>query len=299
MWAAPWMSWIATGGAATVKLQLGLASTVSGGAIVSWSEIWAPVNVTVQVSPGAKSTAGSSRNAVGPFVTTAECAPLGVQTIENHDPAGSTRSLKVMPTFASTATFPSLVPGVWLASVGARSDTTGVTFTEYESVPVRSRSSTTLQAPTFGPAVVAGGIVNRREKTRSLGVASPFVPSSNRSAVPSSAKVRSHVTEKLVLVGFVPGATAAVTVTSVPGAGLAGVVATAMRGEPARDTDVFLGVGAPAVKSALLLSVSVHPPFLRSAAAVAEIVGAWPVPSKKFAPLEPVPYPTRSTIDAS
>src|SRR5262245_39592032 len=52
---------------------------------------------------------------------------------------------------------------------------------------------------------------------------------------------------------------------------------------------VLRGLGAPAVKSALLLSVSLQPPLLRESAVVALIVGAGPVPSKKFAPLVPVP----------
>jgi hypothetical protein len=65
--------------------------------------------------------------------------------------------------------------------------------------------------------------------------------------------------------------------------------------------NVFRGAGAPgdagdaAEKSAPFWSVSVHPLPSRNAAAVAEIVGAAAAPSKKLA----LPYPTRSTIDAS
>jgi hypothetical protein len=49
-----------------------------------------------------------------------------------------------------------------------------------------------------------------------------------------------------------------------------------------RGEAVFVG-GVPAVKSAALLSVSVHPFAARSAAVVFESVGA-AAPSKKFAP---------------
>ena len=52
---------------------------------------------------------------------------------------------------------------------------------------------------------------------------------------------------------------------------------------------VFLGAGAAAEKSAELLSVSVQPPPARESLKVADIVGAGPEPSKKFAPLAPVP----------
>jgi len=63
--------------------------------------------------------------------------------------------------------------------------------------------------------------------------------------------------------------------------------------------EVFRGVGGTmTVKSRLLLSVSVQPPEPRAAEEVAEIVPAGPAPSKKFAPLAPVPYPTRSTMFA-
>jgi len=47
--------------------------------------------------------------------------------------------------------------------------------------------------------------------------------------------------------------------------------------------DVLRGAGAPAAKSAALLSVSVQPPSARKAAVVLLSVGAAPLPSKKFA----------------
>src|SRR5688572_6105554 len=46
---------------------------------------------------------------------------------------------------------------------------------------------------------------------------------------------------------------------------------------------VFRGVGVPAAKSALLLSVSTQPPLFRRPAVVFESVGAAPLPSKKLA----------------
>src|SRR5438128_8237511 len=47
---------------------------------------------------------------------------------------------------------------------------------------------------------------------------------------------------------------------------------------------IVRGAGAPATKSAELLSVSWQPPLLRKSAVVFEIVGAAAAPSKKFAP---------------
>jgi hypothetical protein len=57
----------------------------------------------------------------------------------------------------------------------------------------------------------------------------------------------------------------------------------------------FRGFGAPAAKSALLLSVSVQPPLRRTSAVVVLGAGAEPDPSKQLAV---APYPTKSTIDA-
>jgi hypothetical protein len=52
---------------------------------------------------------------------------------------------------------------------------------------------------------------------------------------------------------------------------------------------VLRGLTAAATKSDALLSVSIHPPSFRKSAVVADIVGAAPLPSKKFAPPVPVP----------
>ena len=56
--------------------------------------------------------------------------------------------------------------------------------------------------------------------------------------------------------------------------------------------DELRGLGAPVVKSALLLSVSVQPLLKRSAAVVLESVAVGALPS---AQVEPVPYDTTST----
>src|SRR5512143_3268745 len=61
-----------------------------------------------------------------------------------------------------------------------------------------------------------------------------------------------------------------------------------------RGEAVFLGFGAPAMKSEVLLSVSTQPPLFRKMADVLDVAGAGE-PSEKFAPSQP----TRSTIVAS
>ena len=52
---------------------------------------------------------------------------------------------------------------------------------------------------------------------------------------------------------------------------------------------VLRGFGAPTLKSASLLSVSVHPLPLRSEPTVLLNVAAGPLPSKQVAPEKPVP----------
>src|SRR5438876_11432629 len=84
--------------------------------------------------------------------------------------------------------------------------------------------------------------------------------------------------------------TFAFTATSVaPFAGLVLAIAGAVS-PPQMKTGLrrVRGAGAPAVKSAPLLSVSWQPEFLRESAVVFEIVGAAAAPSKKFAPSEPI-----------
>src|SRR5262245_1725470 len=83
--------------------------------------------------------------------------------------------------------------------------------------------------------------------------------------------------------------TVKLAVRPTPVAPLAGVVAVTVGAGSA----LGRGVGAPALKSAVLSLVSVAPPPARSAAVVLLSVGAAPDPSKQVAA---VPYPTKSTI---
>src|SRR5262245_24712131 len=55
-------------------------------------------------------------------------------------------------------------------------------------------------------------------------------------------------------------------------------------GQGLSGVSLVLGSGAPATKSAELLSVSWHPAAWRNPAVVLDSVGAGPAPSKKFAP---------------
>src|SRR5918996_3470977 len=91
--AAPWISWISSGGATVRKDQLKSAVIVSGGSVVSRSLPCAAAIVVVHDSSIAKSTSGSSVNVRGPPLAMAVCAPLVVQTISNHEPVTATSSL--------------------------------------------------------------------------------------------------------------------------------------------------------------------------------------------------------------
>jgi len=62
-----------------------------------------------------------------------------------------------------------------------------------------------------------------------------------------------------------------------------------------RGDDEFLGPALAAVKSPLLLSLSVHPLFFLNTELLFEGAGVEPVPSKQFVP---VPNPTKSTTEA-
>src|ERR1043165_7404058 len=143
--------------------------------------------------------------------------------------------------------------------------------------------------------------MNCREKVLSPAVGSPLVPSSNSVALgPRPAQLRLHVTERPVLGGLAPGVTVALMVTSVPWLGLSGAVPTLSVGEVcavphALSGDALLrGAGVPVLKSVLLLSVSVQPPFTRSAADVL-VRPAVGLVSEQFA-VEP--YPMTSTTPA-
>src|SRR5258706_9155287 len=132
----------------------------------------------------------------------------------------------------------------------------------------------------------------------SLGVTSPFVPLSKNCwlAEPPMA-VRLALTAKPVLVGPVPGVTVTVSRVVPPARTELGLAAHVPRGlpQPFNEDAVFRGLGATAVKSAELLSVSVQPAPALSAAVVLDSVGVGPTPSKQ---LVPTPKPTKSTTVA-
>src|SRR5438034_3837372 len=105
MCAAPWMSWMRTGGATVLKLQTSLPAMLSGGSFVSWSVTFAAKTVTVHVSAGTKFVPGSSVKLVPAPLGVAVCAPLIVQEIEYHEPLTFTDSLKPIVMLLSTETF--------------------------------------------------------------------------------------------------------------------------------------------------------------------------------------------------
>ncbi len=122
--AAPWMSWIGTGGAggaSVVKLKTKSPAMLSGGSMASWSVTCAAMTVTVQDSLFAKSRSGFSVKVVGPPETVAVCAPLEAQLIENHEPATFTASENVIATLAEVATFVAASAGFVDVTVGAAS----------------------------------------------------------------------------------------------------------------------------------------------------------------------------------
>ena len=131
----------------------------------------------------------------------------------------------------------------------------------------------------------------------SADIVSPFVPLSKNACEAEPPIVdRFAVTARPVLVGFAPGVTVTVNNVESPTLPVSGVAAPIPVGFVGGVTPhglagelVFRGVTGAAVKSEPLLSVSVHPlPFLWSEVVV-PIVGAGPLPSKKLAPLAPVP----------
>ncbi len=137
------------------------------------------------------------------------------------------------------------------------------------------------------------------EKVLSPAARSPLVASSKKVwlAEPPMGD-RSAVTASPVLVGPVPGVTATVSSVESPGKTAPGAAAPTPVGsveveQTATGDAVLRGLGAPSSKSEPLLSVSVHPPALRSAAVVLLVVGPTE-PSKKLAPSHPI----RSTMVA-
>jgi len=89
--------------------------------------------VTVQLSPGVKSVAGSRVKVIGPPETAAGWSPEDAQEIENHPPVTLTASLKVTVRFAFAATPVAPSAGVVEATYGAASPA---------SVGVSEKSST-------------------------------------------------------------------------------------------------------------------------------------------------------------
>src|SRR3954451_12359565 len=94
------------------------------GLIPSLSETPEARIVTVQVSPGVKSTAGSSVNDVRPEPAVAPCEPLESQTIVNQLAAVVTGSLKLTVMFAFAVTAAAPFAGVVEVTEGAVSATT-------------------------------------------------------------------------------------------------------------------------------------------------------------------------------
>src|SRR5436190_13915109 len=145
----------------------------------------------------------------------------------------------------------------WMSWMGVDGAAAAIA-TEYELVLVRGWSSVTRHCPTRSPEA-AIGTVKRRLNVRSPALASPFVPSSKSGAVePSPAQVRSQLTSRPVLVGFIPGVATARIVTCVPASGLAGENDTSIAGRlqsRARDAELR-GAGPRTTKSAALSSVS-------------------------------------------
>ncbi len=154
------------------------------------------------------------------------------------------------------------VPAPWMAWIG---DSGGSTPKAALTRPVRARSSVTLAVSVFGPTLTAPTVA-RNEKTLSPGVTSPFEPSSkNACAAAPPMGVKSALTVKLLLGGLWPETTATVSRVVSPAAPEAG---TALKVAPGGVPVALRGAGAPTVKSARLLLVSIDPSPLRSAAVV-------------------------------
>src|SRR5262249_61607959 len=100
--------------------------------------------------------------------------------------------------------------------------------------------------------------------------------------------VRSALTPRPVLAGFVPEVTATVSSVVPPGATLAGLAAPTPLGsvlalQKCSALAELRGLAAAAVKFAALSSVSVQPPFARNVAFVVLRAVAGPVPSEQLA----------------
>ena len=147
-----------TGGAATVKLNASSAAMASGGSTTSWSVTAAPVTATLQVSPVARSTAGSSVKAVGPPETVAAWAPLVAQVRVRAPAARSTGSVNVTVGLTSAATPVAPSAGVVDWTAGAVSVPA---VTAMSSMPTHSSEPTAsvvrMRTWRFGWSFAAGG----------------------------------------------------------------------------------------------------------------------------------------------
>src|SRR5436190_7289792 len=120
MCVAPWMSWIATGGAdVVVKLHVTSAAMLSGGSATSWSLTLSAKTVTLQASPFAKSLSGFSVKVVWPPLCVAVCSPLVAHEIVYQPAATSTGSLNCAVMLASTAMSAAPLAGVVVTIEGA------------------------------------------------------------------------------------------------------------------------------------------------------------------------------------
>src|ERR1041385_3239218 len=164
-----------------------------------------------------------------------------------------------------------------------------VTVSALVAEPLRPWLSVIEIGSVLFPGVVVTVTIVEKEKVLLPAVTSPLVPSSkNGSVAEPPMLLKSPLTMMPVLVGLAPGVTSTVSSVVPPWMTEAGLAAPAPVGlvVPA---GWLRGLGAPVMKSALLLSVSCRPLLRRKSAVVLVSVGAAAVPSKHVAPPEPVP----------
>src|SRR5918995_2904748 len=94
---------------------------LSGGSFASWSLTWAANTVTVQVSPAAKSVAGSRTKVDGPPEAVDACDPEELQLMSYQVPPTVTASENVTVMLASRATPAAPAAGDVEATFGAAS----------------------------------------------------------------------------------------------------------------------------------------------------------------------------------
>ncbi len=171
----------------------------------------------------------------------------------------------------------------WIARSG------GLTVRLIEVAPVLSCASAIDTGRLLAPGVALAETAARYEKTLSPAVTSPFVPLSKKDCeAEPPIEERFPATVMPLDGGLVPGVTVTVRRVVCPRSTAEGVAAPTPDGfvgppQKCAGEALLRGLGGPIVKSARLLSVSMQPPSLRSAAVV--LVSA-PVaaPSKHVAP---------------